>query len=213
MIGIEEHLTPEQKDVFIRLDNPFMIQECLNTIAYRGEEVNRSPVRVMNEMEAHCLDGGVFGAAALRRLGYSPLIVDLLPEPGLDDDHVLAVFRIKGRYGALAKSNFSGLRYREPIYKSLRELVLSYFEDYFNMDGIKTLRKYTRLINLEMFDRYNWMWDDRGVDMIERYLKKLKGYSLFTLGQIQSFSNVDGLSYQAGMLGTNQAGLFRPPKG
>ena len=213
MIGIEEHLTPAQKDVFIRLDNPFMIQECLNTIAYRGEEVNRSPVRVMNEMEAHCLDGGVFGAAALRRLGYSPLIVDLLPEPGLDDDHVLAVFRIKGRYGALAKSNFSGLRYREPIYKSLRELVLSYFEDYFNMDGIKTLRKYTRLINLEMFDRYNWMWDDRGVDMIERYLKKLKGYSLFTLGQIQSFSNVDGLSYQAGMLGTNQAGLFRPPKG
>ncbi len=212
MSQIEDHFSTAQRDVLKRLGAPYKIQEYLNTIAYRGEEINRSPVRVMNEMQAHCLDGGVFGAMALRRLGYPPLIVDLLPETGLDDDHVLAVFQIKGNYGALAKSNFSGLGYREPIYKTLRELVLSYFEDYFNVDGIKTLRKYTRLINLEMFDRYDWMWEDRGVDRIEMYLKKLNGYSLFMLEQIQSFSRVDSLSYEAGMLGTNPDGLFKPPK-
>jgi len=213
MKRIEEHLTPAQRDVLNGMDTPFKIQEYLDTIAYSGEEKNRSPVRVMHEMQSHCLDGGVFGSMALGRLGHPPLIVDILPETGLDDDHVLAVFQIKGNYGALAKSNFNGLRYREPIYRTMRELVLSYFEDFYNVDGIKTMRRYTRLINLEMFDRYDWIWDDRGVDRIERYLKKLKGYSLFTLGQIQSFSRVDALSYEAGMLGTNPDGLFSPPKG
>ena len=141
MLLIEEHLTTAQRDVLNTLDTPLKIQEYLNTIAYRGEEINRSPIRVMNELQAHCLDGGVFGAMVLRRLGHPPLIVDLLPETGLDDDHVLAVYQVDGLYGALAKSNFNGLRYREPIYKTMRELILSYFEDYFQCGWNKDFAK------------------------------------------------------------------------
>ena len=111
----------------------------------------------------HCLDGALFAAYALSRLGDPPLVVDLLQEPGLDDDHVLAIFRRNGRLGALAKSNFTGLRYREPVYASVRELAMSYFEDYFNVNGVRTLRGYTAPIDLRRFDRLNWLWDDAGL--------------------------------------------------
>ena len=80
---------------------------------------------------------GVFlGLQPLMRLGHPPLIVDLLPIPDGDDDHILAVFQMYGCYGALAKSNYNGLRFREPIYKSLRQLVLSYFEDFYNLEVV-----------------------------------------------------------------------------
>jgi len=106
----------------------------------------------MDEMQAHCLDG-VFLGCSINAFRTPPLIVDLLPIPDGDDDHILAVFQMYGCYGAVAKSNYNGLRFREPIYKSLRQLVLSYFEDFYNLDGVKTCGEYTRLINLEKFNR------------------------------------------------------------
>jgi hypothetical protein len=211
MKRMDEYLTPEQRSVLSGLNTPHKIQEYLDKVAYNREDINRSPIRVMDEMQAHCLDGGVFGAAALMRLGHPPLIVDLLPIPDGDDDHILAVFQMYGCYGALAKSNYNGLRFREPIYKSLRQLVLSYFEDFYNLEGVKSLRRYTRLINLEKFDRENWLYQDHGVDVIEKYLKKIKGYNLFTQDQTNFFSRVDDLSRRAGMLGCNPDGLFQPP--
>ena len=147
---------------------------------------------------------------ALRRLGYPPLIVDLLPEPGTDDDHVLAIFKKDGYLGAVAKSNFVGLRYREPIYRSLRELVLSYFEVYFNVHGQKTLRAYSMPLNLAAFDRLGWMWDDAGADAVERRLPRLRHISLITPEMAAGLSPVDKLSYAAGMLGSNPAGLYKP---
>jgi hypothetical protein len=164
----------------------------------------------MRDHLAHCLDGGLFAAAALRRLGYPPLILDLQSNPGLDDDHVLAIYKIKAHYGAVAKSNFVGLRYREPIYRSLRELALSYFEDFYNLNGLKSLRFYTRPINLSVYDSLNWEWDDSRLTVIEKRLKDLKLTTLITPEMALGLLPVDPLSYQAGMLGTNLDGVYKP---
>ena len=96
-----------------------------------------------------------FSAAALRWLGYPPLIVDL--EAVRDSDHVLAVYRADGHWGAVAKSDYAGLRSREPVYRTVRELVMSYFEHYYNPAGEKSLRAYSRPVNLARFDHMGWM--------------------------------------------------------
>jgi hypothetical protein len=173
---------------------------------------NRRPARVMDEGQAHCLDGALFAAFALRRLGHPPVIVDLLPEPGSDDDHVLAIFRCGKGYGALAKSNFTGLRAREPVYRSLRELVMSYFDFYFNVDGVKTLRFYAPAVRLERLDRLGWMSADDGVDAIEKLLYTLRKIPLLTPEMAAALSPVDPLTYRSGTLVVNQAGLYQPNK-
>lgn len=207
---LEGHLGADELSLWKSLDTPAKIQAYLDQTPYSPQDDNRSPLSVMRDHLAHCLDGGLFAAAALRRLGYDPLIVDLLPDPGMDDDHVLAIYRLNGYYGAIAKSNFVGLRYREPIYRTLRELVLSYFENFYNLNGIKTLRSYTRPINLSRFDALNWEWSDTRLLVIEKYLKKLKGIRLLTPEMTAGLLPVDNLSYQAGMLGSNPDGIYKP---
>lgn len=206
----EDHLGPSLRAVWDSLDSPAAIQAFLDRIDYRGEERNRSVLNVLRERQAHCLDGGVFAAAALRRLGHPPLIVDLLPEPGTDDDHVLAIFQRHGCYGAVAKSNYSGLRYREPVYRTLRELVMSYFEPYFNVAGQRTLRGYSQPLDLATFDAMDWMVNDAAVDMVERRLPRLRRFSLLTPAMVADLVPVDQRSYQAGLLGANPDGLYRP---
>lgn len=208
--SIEAALGPEERAIWEGLGSPALIQAFLDQLDYRGEETNRAVARVLRERQAHCLDGGVFAAAALRRLGYRPVIVDLLPEPGTDDDHVLAIYRSGGGIGAVAKSNFAGLRFREPVYRNLRELVMSYFEVYFNAQGQKTLRWYTRPLNLATLDRLMWQTEDAGVDAIEVLLPQLRRVTLLAPEQAAGLAPVDARSYQAGMLGTNPDGLYRP---
>ncbi|NMC78250.1 MAG: hypothetical protein GYA59_02710 [Chloroflexi bacterium] len=210
MEDFEALLDPAERQLVASLDSPARIQAFLDETPYSAEDANRCPLRVLRERKAHCLDGGLFAAATLRRLGFPPLIVDLLPEPGLDDDHVLAIYRLSGRYGAVAKSNFSGLRFREPVYRNLRELVMSYFEDFFNQQGQRTMRGYTRPVNLAAYDRLDWMTRDSGADAIEKRLYRLKCIPVLTLEMAAALHPLDALSFQAGMLGTNPAGLYRP---
>ena len=207
---LEGHLTAEELTLWKSLDSPAKIQAYLDQTPYSPQDADRSPLSVMREHMAHCLDGGLFAAAALRRLGFPPFILDMQPDPGVDDDHVLAIFRINGFYGAVAKSNFVGLRYREPIYRSLRELVLSYFEDFYNLNGIKSLRYYTRPINLAAYDRLNWEWSDEKLTVIEERLKHLKRIPVISKEMAAGLLPVDALSYQAGMLGTNIDGVYKP---
>ena len=141
---LDARLTAFEREQLAALDTPRKIQDFLDGVVYEPEYFNRSPLRVLRECRGHCLDGALFAAYTLSRLGDPPLVVDLMQEPGLDDDHVLAIFRRNGRLGALAKSNFTGLRYREPVYASVRELVMSYFEDYFNVNGVRTLPRLHR---------------------------------------------------------------------
>jgi hypothetical protein len=208
--SLEDYLDEEGLATLSGLTSPVKIQAFLDETPYSTSDNNLCPYRVMQDRQAHCLDGGLFAAAALRRLGYPPLIIDLLPTPKIDDDHVLAIFKIGSRYGAVAKSNFSGLRFREAVYSSLRELVMSYFEDFFNVDGVKTLRGYTRPLHLATYDRMNWEVNDRAADKVETRLKKLSAIPVLTEKMADKLSPADKLSFQAGMLGTNPAGLFKP---
>ena len=152
--------TPAERAVFRRLNTPGKIQRFVDDLVYNKEPDGpacRSPRRVLRDRTAHCMEGALFAAAALRQLGYPPLLFDLEAAPNRDDDHVLAIFRVHSRWGAIGKSNYSGLRFREPVYRTLRELAMSYFEHYFNEAREKTLRNYSRPVNLTRFDRINWM--------------------------------------------------------
>ena len=208
--GLDEFLDPQQRALVAALTSPARIQAYLDSIPYSAEDTNRCPVRVLQDGKAHCLDGGVLAAALLSLLGYPPMILDMQPEPGTDDDHVLAIYRRNGFYGAVAKSNFSGLRFREAIYRSLRELVMSYFEVFFNVQGLKTMRGYTRPINLTAYDKKCWMWKDQGVDFIEHRLKELRLTIIVTPEMAGHFTPVDQRSYQAGMLGVITDGPYKP---
>ncbi len=210
---IEEQLTPAQLKEWQALNTPEQIQQYLDDTPYSPQNRNRCVANLMSDRIAHCLDGGLFAAARLRRLGFPALIVDLLPDPGRDDDHVLAIYRVNGRYGALAKSNFSGLRSRQPVYAGLRELVMSYFEDFFNSDGDRTLRGYTRPVRLSAWDRVAWETSDAGVDVLEQHLLRLKSIPLLSEAAAAALPKMDDLGYRAGMLGVNQAGLYVPGVG
>jgi hypothetical protein len=210
ILDFEANLDQSQRQIFSSLNSPKEIQAFLDSIPYSPENANRCPLSVLRDRQAHCLDGALFAAAALRRLGYPPILIDLLPEPGTDDDHVLAIYKVNGSYGALAKSNYSGLRYREPVYRPLRELVMSYFDDFFNVYGQKTLRSYTIPLRLSRIDSANWMWSDAGADEVEQRLGKLRKITLLTDEMAAGLSAIDPLSFQAGMLGANEAGLYKP---
>lgn len=205
-----EQLSEAEKHLIDSLQSPFQIQVFLDDIPYPSGDENRSVLQVLRQRKAHCLDGGLFAAAALHRLGHPALIMDMQPEPGRDDDHVLALYKHRTCWGAVAKSNYSGLRFREPIFRTLRELVLSYFEDFFNTKGEKTLRSYSRPINLARFDHLNWMTEPQGVDRIEDYLKTIKVTLLLNDEQINQLSPVDRRSFEAGTLGINHEGAFKP---
>lgn len=207
---LESQLTAEERELLAGLTTPRKIQDFLDTITYEAEYFNRSPLRVIRERTGHCYDGALFAAAALRRLGYPPLVVDMTPEPLMDDDHMLAIFRRNGAYGAVAKSNFTGLRYREPVYRSLRELIMSYFNDYFNALGRRTLRGYTLPLNLRRFDSVRWETEDAGCDAIEKALEELRHVELLMPAMIQDLTPVDPRLLEAGMAGGIKEGFFVP---
>ncbi|MEO8098842.1 MAG: hypothetical protein ABI811_14160 [Acidobacteriota bacterium] len=168
---------------FPKLTTPARIQRYLDQdIGYNlepGGATCYSPRMVLRQKVAHCMEGAMFAAAALRNIGYPPLLVDL--EAVRDSDHVLAVYRQGGYWGSLAKSNYAGLRSREPVYRSIRELALSYFEHYFNAAGEKTLRKYSRPVNLRQFDRVvKWMTVEDSMWEIPNYLCEISHTSLLT---------------------------------
>lgn len=202
-------LDADQRAVLDSLETPARIQEFLDSIPYSSDPFYRCPRRVLRERRAHCFDGALLAAAALRRLGHPPLVVDLFPEPGRDDDHVLAVWQRDRHWGAIGKSNFAGLRYREPVYASLRELVMSYFEVFYNVAGEKTLRAYTAPLDLGELDALAWMERDEGLEEVARRLDGLARVALLTPAMIAALVPLDERSYEAGMLGTDDAGLFR----
>lgn len=194
--------TPAERAVFRRLPTPERIQRFLDDLAYNKEPEGptcRSPRRVLRDRTAHCMEGALFGAAALRELGYPPLLLDL--EAVRDDDHVLAVFRQRGCWGALAKSNFSGLRYREPVYRTLRELVMSYFEHYFNLRREKTLRRYSRPVDLRRFDPIAWMTAEEDVWPVPEYLTVIAHTPVMPLREVRYLGRVDARLFGAGLHG------------
>jgi hypothetical protein len=198
-----DEFLPSERKIFRRLSTPARIQAFLDhELGYNLEpdgDTCYSPRRVLRDRVAHCMEGALLAAAALRMLGYPPLLVDL--EAVRDSDHVLAVYRIDGRWGAVAKSDYSGLRSREPVYRTLRELAMSYFEHYFNPAGEKSLRTYSRPVNLKQFDRWDWMTSEDNVWAVPNHLVDIPHIRLITPAMERRLARMDKRLYAAGRLG------------
>ena len=206
-----ETFTRAEQRLFARLDCPAKIQAFLDGIPYSDEDIYRCPRRVMRDRKAHCFDGALFAAAAPRRLGYPPLVIDMLADN--DDDHLLALYKVDGHWGAVAKSNFVGLRFREPVFRGVRELVMSYFEQFYNVRRQKTLRSYTVPLNLSVFDKLDWMTRDEPLDAIADRLEGRRQVFVVTPAMVARLEPVDRRSFEAGLQGANPNGLYKPAKG
>ena len=205
---LDRLLRAKERKIVSGLTSPAVIQAFLDSIPYSPDDFYRCPLRVLQDRTAHCFDGAMFAAMALRRIGYPPLILDMLSN-GRDDEHLLALFK-KGRcWGAVAKSNFVGLRFREPVYRTIRELVMSYFEQYYNLEREKTLRGYTGPLNLKRFDRLNWTTADETMQLIAQRTEEIRRVMLIDAEMEKCLSLADARSYQAGLIGADPRGLYK----
>ncbi|MFA4875028.1 MAG: hypothetical protein WC690_06765, partial [bacterium] len=168
--------TPAEIKKLRGLKTPLGVQRALDDMPYHLADTAWSPRRVLRENRSHCLEGAIFAACALRVLGFPPLLMDM--EAKYDTDHVIAIYQVKGHWGAVAKSNYTGCRWREPVYRSLRELAMSYFNIYFNMRGERTLRTFSRPMNLKRFDHLSWMTTEKPIWFVADYLFDISHTSL-----------------------------------
>jgi hypothetical protein len=182
------------------LRTPGRIQRFLDDMPYHHAKTAWSPRLVLEHRQAHCLEGAAFAAAALRMNGFAPLLWDL--ESVRDDDHVLAVFQVNKHWGAIAKSNFAGLRYREPVYKTLRELAMSYFDSYFNLAGERTLRAFaTEPIDMRQFDSRHWMTAHDDLWYIAEHLCDVPHSKLLTRAMEKGLTRIGARNLAAGSMG------------
>jgi hypothetical protein len=181
------------------LKTPARIQKFVDSLTYQYADTAWSPQRVLRERKGHCLEGALVAAAALRANGYPPLLMDL--EAVRDDDHVLAIYREHGLWGSIAKSNFAGLRSRAPVYRTLRELALSYFENYYNLRGEHTLRAYSVPVNLARLDGKQWMTSEEDVWCVTDLLIDARHFALMPDKIARSLPRLDRRSFEAGMHG------------
>jgi hypothetical protein len=208
MNSLESELTLSERRTLHKLKTPFDVQNFLDDMPYPSGTSYHCPLQVIRRQKAHCFDGALLAAALLRMQGHPPLIVYMIADN--DDDHLIAPFKKQGHWGAVAKSNCVGLRFREPIHRTLRELMMSYFEQFFNLHRKKSLRSYTRPLNLQSFDEQQWMIRNAGVENISDQLDRQHVFRLLTPRMVRDLSPVDLKSYRAGFLGSNRRGLFRP---
>ena len=192
-------LSPKDLRTLRALNTPARIQRFLDALTYQYADTALSPQRALRERKGHCLEGALLAAAALRVNGHPPLLLDL--EAVRDDDHVIALYRERGLWGGVAKSNFAGLRFRAPIYRTLRELALSYFENYYNLRGERTLRAYSRPVNLARLDSRHWMTSEEDVWCVPELLIAARHYPLFPDKVARALPRLDRRSFEAGLHG------------
>jgi len=186
------------------MKDPHGIQKFLDDAPYHLADTAWSPRRVLAEETAHCLEGAIFAAAALRANGYPPLLLDFEAEH--DTDHVIAIFREHGCWGAVAKSNYAGCRWREPVHRTLRELAITYFNGYFNLRRERTMRHYSRPVDLKRFDGRHWMTTDKEVWFIAEYLVDIPHVKALTPAMINRLTPVDQRGLAAGLVGRRTVG-------
>jgi hypothetical protein len=192
-----------------RFQKPSDIQTFLDGLRYRIEGGAVSPLVVERTRRANCFDGAIYAAAALETLGYPPLIVDM--EAKNDDDHVIAVYH-RGGWGAIAKSNTTLLRSREPVYRNIRELVMSYFDAYFNTDGYKSLRRYSAPVDLKRFDPIFWRTAEKVLDPIQACLQSVRHYPLITRQMERALTRAGSPIMRACFLDSDKRGLYLPKR-
>lgn len=200
--------TKDELNLLNTLNEPIKIQDYLDNLEYDPVPECRSPRWVIMEGKSTCFEGALFAAACLQNIGDEPLLVDLRAVN--DDDHVIAVFKKSDCFGSIAKSNFTTLRYREPVYRTLRELVMSYFDFYFNTLGEKTLREYSLPLNLARYNHRKWMTTHEDIEYIGDFLNSIHHYHLITPEMAQELNKVDDTLLQAGLLNSKAEGLYKP---
>ena len=194
-----ESFSPHELRRLRSLNTPQKVQRFLEDLPYHHANTAWSPRLVLRERSAHCFEGAIIAAAALRVNGFKPLIWDL--EGIRDSDHVLAIYQIDRCWGAIGKSNFAGLRFREPVYRSLRELAMSYFDNYYNLLGERTLRAFSRPVDLSQFDRLDWMTTEKPVWFIAEHLCEIPHTPVISQAQAKRLTRLDKRAFTAGLTG------------
>jgi hypothetical protein len=189
-----------QESKIEKFNTPEKIQAFLDQAQYNVEGTPRIPSHVLKMKKAHCFDGAVFAASVLAYHGEPPLILDLCAVR--DDDHILAIYRQGPYLGAIAKSNYVGLRFREPIFKTARELVLSYFESYFNLQREKSLREYSEPFDLRKIKQLEWSLEEGVFDQIAQQIVKARHFPILTKNQVRKLKRVDCRTFNAGLVGS-----------
>ena len=195
-------LTRGEYSVLKRLNSPKKIQDFLESFPINFEpegDTCLSPRRVLREKRAHCIEGAMLAALALRIHGHPPLLLDFEAAKH-DFDHVVALFKKNGKWGAISKTNHAVLRYREPVYASVRELALSYFHEYFDAKGRKTLRTFSRPFDLSRLDREDWMTSEDDVWVVPDALCDSPHEQILTRAQISGLRRADPIERRAGEL-------------
>lgn len=184
------------------------IQRYLDAIQYNTDSTTRSPREVMRVGRAHCFDGALFAAAALEFHNERPLVM-YVESSADDDDHVLAIFKRYGCWGAIAKSNYTGCRYRDPVYRGPRELVMSYFDSYFNLAAKKTLRGYSLPLDLRKVKDVDWRFSSGDLDFLDRRIKKTREYKVINKRQEALLVKADARLFKAGTIGLKKRGAYK----
>lgn len=175
----------KEKNILKKLNTPAKVQDFLNTLRFNFEkkgETLKSPILTLRSGNAHCFEGALLGAYVLSLHGFKPLVVHLQADKE-DYDHVIAPFEVNGLWGALSKTNHAVLRYREPVYKNIRELAMSYFHEYFLDNGVKTLRQYSAPLDLSKV-RQNWITAEDNLWWLDKKLDRVKHYSILPKGTL-----------------------------
>lgn len=192
-------LTPKERALFRQLSTPAKIQDFLNKIPAHRRDTCFSPRTVLKRRRAHCMEGAMLAAAALRFHGFPPLVLDLTSSAH-DLDHVVAIFKEGGKWGAVSKTNHAVLRYREPVYRDIRELAMSYFHEYTDNSGRKTLRSFSAPVDLSRFDARGWMTSEKPVWYIPEYLAKVRHTEILTRSQAARLRRADPIERKVGRI-------------
>lgn len=194
------NFTKEELKFLKSLKTPAKVQDYLNSIPFNfeknGVDTIKSPLRSLREKNIHCFEGALLGAYILSLNGYKPMLLHLKTTKH-DLDHVITPFKVGKYWGALSKTNHNVLRYREPVYKDIRELVMSYFHEYFLNDGSKTLREYSDILDLSK-EKRNWAIDEKDLWYIDKNLDRLKHYSIVPKEILKNLRKADKIEILGG---------------
>lgn len=207
----QELFTPEEIQLFQSLDTPEKINEYIESLAYDCGSGYKSVQQTIRTNKAHCAGGAMFAAACMWFHGFEPMISSILADETNDDDHMVWLYRINGFWGSISKSNFSVTRSRDPIYKNIRELFLTYFDFYFPENGLKSMRSYSVPVSLCRSKQLTQDWligtnDD--MEWLDDLCDNVKYHNIVPKRQLKYCSKASIPLIQSAMLGVNRKGIF-----
>lgn len=197
-----------EQQIFNKLNTPEKIQAFLDAASYNITDYTYSPRQVIKKNIAHCFDGAMFAAAAIEFNGGQPLIIDLRATDE-DDDHILAVYKKNGLFGTVAKSNYVNCRFRDPVYRNLRELALSYFHIYFNLAGTRTLREYSVIFDLSKVTDIDWRCSAEDLSDLGDRVDSVRHFPLIPKSSERIITKADARTYKAETMGVDKRGAFK----